>query len=129
MKIEELKHKNLIRLCKKFGADEPTKLALILKSKKQHASQLLLGKSSTGPATIKKLCKAWGIDEFEFIQRDDLTKNNFMRGWPEDAIEYCQKLKNVLEKGEENGITTIKEMIDIYTDKCKTKKTRKKGAL
>lgn len=50
---------------------------------------------------------------------------NFMCSWPEETIDYCNKLKNVLEKGEEKQITAIKEMIDVYSEK--TKRTPKKG--
>jgi hypothetical protein len=33
----------------------------------QHASQLLLGKSSVGQRTIQRLCSIWNIDESEFV--------------------------------------------------------------
>jgi transcriptional regulator with XRE-family HTH domain len=56
-------------------------------------------------------------------------QNNFMCGWSSTEIEYCQKLKDILESGEGKETTTIKEMIDFYTDKNKDKKTRKKGTL
>lgn len=59
---------------------------------------------------------------FDLLLTGKEQQDNFMRGWPEDAVEYCQKLKSVLENSEEKEITTIKEMIDIYINKCKSKK-------
>lgn len=69
MKIEDVKFNNFIRLCKEHGLDPNAdqkgcgkKLAQLLNASKQHASQLLLGKSSIGYNTIDKLCKAWTIN-------------------------------------------------------------------
>jgi len=56
-----------------------------------------------------------------------IKSGSFMCGWPEDAIEYCEKLKNILEDGEGKHITAIKEMIDVYSEKAS--KTPKKGLL
>ena len=54
MDIKELKLENLRRLAKERHVDEPVKFAKVLKVSTQHASQLLLGKSNIGTATIKK---------------------------------------------------------------------------
>jgi transcriptional regulator with XRE-family HTH domain len=67
MDIKDIKRQNLIRLATKFRAEEPSKLARVLKVSTQHASQLLLGKSNVGKATISKLCKAWNVTEEDFI--------------------------------------------------------------
>jgi len=93
MKIEELKLKNLKRLCRKFKAEETTKLASVLGATKQHASQILSGKSAIGSATIEKLCKAWGIQEEEFILMDapDIPGG---QGWEPKAI-YDQLSKRL----------------------------------
>jgi hypothetical protein len=39
----------------------------------QHASQLLLGKSSIGQRTIQRLCSIWSIDESEFVSDGNVT--------------------------------------------------------
>jgi len=126
MTLRELKTTNLNRICEKKHI-KAAELGKLLNAKVQHGSQLLKGKSPLGDRTISKLAAIWGIDELEFIRREDLKNSDFMCGWPEDAIDYCKKLKNILDGGEEKHITAIKEMIDVYSGKAE--KTPKKGLL
>lgn len=67
MAIDEIKRKNLIRLCGEHHCETPTKLASVLGVTRQHASHLLKN-GSIGNDTIKRLCKAWHIDHDEFIK-------------------------------------------------------------
>ena len=71
MGIKELKRQNLLRLSKQRNVDEPARLARVLGVSTQHASQLLLGKSSIGQRTIQRLCSIWNIDENEFISDEN----------------------------------------------------------
>lgn len=125
MKIHDLKTKNLNRICEKKNI-KAAELGRLLDAKVQHGSQLLKGKSPLGDKTISKLAMIWDIDELEFIRRDDLKDGSFMCGWNETEIEYCQKLKNVLEKCSKDDIDIIKNNIDV---KYKSVETRKKGTL
>lgn len=69
------------------------------------------------------------IDEFGCSYDWLLTgneKNNFMRGWTPEEIEYCEKLKKVLKNKGDSDI--IKKMINAYIEKYETQ-TPKKGVL
>jgi transcriptional regulator with XRE-family HTH domain len=70
MQLKEIKYRNLLRLCRENKCEEPSKLAVLLGSKIQHAQQLLKGRSSIGNKTIAKLCNAWKISPEEFIRID-----------------------------------------------------------
>jgi transcriptional regulator with XRE-family HTH domain len=74
MQLKEIKYRNLLRLCRENNCEEPSRLAVLLGSKIQHAQQLLKGRSSIGNSTINKLCSAWKISPEEFIRVDQPEK-------------------------------------------------------
>jgi transcriptional regulator with XRE-family HTH domain len=100
------------------------------REKEYNASQQKLQaiESGTYNITIDELLKIskYLKKPIHYFLEDADQQPDFMCGWPEDAIEYCQKLKNVLENGEDGQITAIKDLIDTYTNKIKPKKIFKK---
>lgn len=63
------------------------------------------------------------LHTLNLIKNDYLEQTNFMPGWPEDTVEYCQKLKKVLENKEDNEI--VKKMIDAYIEKYEAQTPKK----
>lgn len=97
MNINEIKHRNLLRLCRKYKCEEPTRLAVILGASKQHASQLLKGKSTLGNLTIGKLCKTWKISADEFIKVED-SNNQEKINPSESSQEISWELKTIIDE-------------------------------
>jgi len=108
MKIEEIKYSNFIRLCEKYGANEPKELMRILNASKQHASQLLSGKSSLGPGTIEKLCAAWNIEEDEFIYLSESTVDEKKdRLYKQENSDTHERVEAILNCGKEETIAAF----------------------
>ena len=57
-------------LSRKYNADTPNKLKIVLKCTKQHASALINKVSPIGKVTIDKMANAWGVSP------EDLYKEN-----------------------------------------------------
>jgi transcriptional regulator with XRE-family HTH domain len=109
MDINEIKKQNLIRLSKKYHVEEPAKLARILKTSIQHASQLLLGKSAVGKVTTDKLCRAWKIDPEEFVRVD--TQDNDKVSPETTSQENDWKMKHILD-GMQKQIDGLQKQVD-----------------
>jgi plasmid maintenance system antidote protein VapI len=76
MEIEEIIYRNFMVLSRKYNADTPNKLKVVLKCSKQHASALLNKVSPIGKLTVKKLAKAWGISPDDFYKEEMVTLNH-----------------------------------------------------
>lgn len=125
MTIDELKLLNLKRLCREHHASEPSILKDVLGRTKQHASQLLRGKSSIGKETIDKLCKAWDIDELEFVRIDKTSHidNDSFSSIDPEVKKYCLMLKDILESGDKQAAPAIISNLDAFNASVLKNKT------
>ncbi|PKN20340.1 MAG: hypothetical protein CVU71_00660 [Deltaproteobacteria bacterium HGW-Deltaproteobacteria-6] len=120
MDINELKRHNLLRLSKQRNVDEPARLARVLGVSTQHASQLLLGKSSIGQRTIQRLCLIWSIDETEFVSAGN--ENTEIKGpAPSWEMKMIVEAMNKRMDDQETRITElVKDMERYRSDNQKT---------
>jgi transcriptional regulator with XRE-family HTH domain len=67
MDLKEIKYQNLLRIADRYKLKD-AKLAAILGSTKQHANNLLKGKTSIGSQTIQKISDKLEFDKSEFFR-------------------------------------------------------------
>jgi len=110
---KKIAHMELIRQKMVVKGWKPAKLARV---------------SGVTPGVLSRYFNKGGISAdnlFAVLNALDLfyPQENFMCDWPESAIDYCKKLKEILDAGDQKEIMTIKEMIDVFTDRRKLKKS------
>lgn len=84
-------------LSRKYNADTPNKLKVVLKCSKQHASALLNKVSPLGKLTIKKLSKAWGISP-DYFYKENLDAQLEKLQPAKDLQEISWELKTIIDE-------------------------------
>ena len=141
MEIQEIIYRNFMVLSRKYNADTPNKLKIVLKCSKQHASALINKVSPIGKLTITKLAKAWGISPEDFY-KEDIENNSATPPvndsvWALKAFEGLEKQIELLKigvksldgicSGQRTDIESIEARLEEAATTGKIVKLRKAG--